>query len=666
MTVGPDAPPPPSASPGALAARSSADPALPSHRPADPGGPVLPARRPVSLLRSIRLRIALAFVFALLAMAGAQAYLIAQQGPVAESLRLVTEGYLPLAKQVALIRRDQDRVQRDLNRLSRDKPRPVTGETSATEIYTEELRANLQIARVYVQDMRAMPLDASEQAVLAKSLVYLDTIEQLFVTYEAQSRELLATADDGRLDEALENLRRPLRNTSKQLAEEVDKLDATINHRITSLAVASEQMQARARNVAVSLATFAFLIGGGLLLVAFYALGPIGQLTAQVQRVAAGGAGARVEVGGSDEVAVLATEFNAMAQAIEQRDRSLKERAEQLNRLSRYLASVVDSLEDCLVVVEQGVVTLTNPAAARLWAVEVDREPPDDLLPVLAPGSHDLAGPAGTVFAVRGVPFGDQGVVLVLTDVTDAVRAQERLARSERLALVGQMLAQITHEVRNPLNALSLNAELLADELDQLHAPAGHEAWEVLAMISGEVERLTDLTGHYLQLARRPPTRPAPTDLQRIVDDVSRLVEPELEALGATLQRVQEPLPRMLLDDNQLRQALLNVLHNALEAGARTLRLEVGRVGDELHVALHDDGPGMSADEVRHATDPFWSTKASGTGLGLAITRQILEDHDGRVEVDSVPGEGTTVTLVLPWLPAPERVDDLHDDPTVA
>src|SRR5690606_37438088 len=102
----------------------------------------------------------------------------------------------------------------------------------------------------------------------------------------------------------------------------------------------------------------------------------------------------------------------------------------------------------------------------------------------------------------------------------------------------------------------------------------------------------------------------------------------------------------------QLRQAVLNVLRNALEAGARRLALDARKNGDELVLALTDDGPGMTEEEAHQATDPFFSTKASGTGLGLAITRQILEDHDGRVEIVSAPGSGTVLRLIAPWRPA--------------
>ncbi len=610
-----------------------------------------PAR--LGFLRSIRSRITAAFFVALLATGAAQAWLIAQQGPVADSLQLVTEGYLPLAKQVARLKQDQERVQRDLNRINNDKPRPVTGETSEAEIYTQELRDNLEVARVMATSMRGTARsDVAEKAVIAKTLAYLDSIERLFKQYEEQSRTYLQEAANGHVADAKEGQRRPLRATGKQLTTEFELLERTVDDRIASVTLATRQKQAAARGVAVTLSMLAAALGLAMLAASFVALRPIGRLTAEVARVAKGELGARVDLGGDDEVGTLALEFNAMAEAIELRDRRLTERQRELERVSRYLSSVVDSLDDGLVVVEGGVVTLTNPAGARVWAAEVGAPPPARLNDGLSPGSHTLSSPGGAVHAVRAVPFGESGVVAVVSDVTAQVRAQEQLARSERLALVGQMLAQITHEVRNPLNALSLAGELLGDELGDLDPGHKTEAWPLLDRISGEVERLTKVTGHYLQLARRPAPQPTSVDLARALTEITRLVKPELDEASVTLDVALEDVPPQLVDGGQVRQAVLNVLRNAREAGAHHVRLTLARTEDGVEIAVADDGSGMTEDQVSQATDPFWSTKASGTGLGLAITRQILEDHGGRIVIGPSATGGTLVTLSLPWRPS--------------
>jgi len=240
----------------------------------------------------------------------------------------------------------------------------------------------------------------------------------------------------------------------------------------------------------------------------------------------------------------------------------------------------------------------------------------------------------------------------------EALRAQalqqlkdrERLARSERLALVGQMLAQITHEVRNPLNAMGLNAELLDEELEHLPAPNQIEAREMLETITSELTRLEAVTEHYLSLARRPQPSIEPTDLVELVMEVSRLLDEELRRAGVSLTCElggEADLSAVPVDGNQLRQSLLNVVRNASEAGAQHIAVSLWRDEGQVHLAVDDDGPGMDAETAERALDPFYSTKATGTGLGLAITRQILEDHGGSIHLER-RASGTRVLLTLP------------------
>lgn len=621
---------------------------------------VVGARRHVMPLRSIRFRIVAAFLAALLSMLGALTFLVEQYRGVSASQALVTEGYLPLAQDVDALRVYQHRIDTDVFRLLRDAPRPGTGAASPSVIYMDALRDNIEEARIHTRLARQLARQGEEAAVLNKVLIQLQLIDDLFRQYQDRVGALVALAESERKAEATA-LDEPLRNDAARLGSELDKLARQVEGRIAHLTRTTEEKRVRANTVAGGLATGASGFSFALLLAVLYALRPITQLTDQVQRLAAGDYTGRVDVRGADEIALLAGEFNAMVGALQVRDRALVERAEELNRLSRYLASVLDSLDDTLFVVEQGRVTLANPAARRVWGAVDDATPPDALGALLAaPGLHEQPGPYGTLHQVRITQFTslrdgarDEAAYIVVTvDVTEQKRAEERLARSERLAMIGQMLAQITHEVRNPLNALSLNAELLADELGALDPDRQTEAWDLLGIVSTEIDRLTEVTAHYLQLARRPPARLDPEDLSALLQDVARLLAAELDLAGVTLELRADLLPHQLVDGNQLRQAALNVVRNAVQAGARRLALTLTHDGPEVLVALTDDGAGMTPEQIERACDPFYSTKPTGTGLGLAITRQILEDHHGAVRVDSVPGQGTTVTLALPWRPA--------------
>jgi signal transduction histidine kinase len=611
-------------------------------------------------LRTLRFRIVAIFVAALVALLSALGFLVAQQQRTVESLETITRGYLPLSKAAARLDRDRQRVENDMQRLLRDQRRPGTGADSPTAIYTEAFTRNLLAGRSFIADARRIAPTPEERAILNKADVHINRIDDLARQYEELSKRFLALAEGGRSDEAAA-LTGDLRRLGDDLGTEILQLIRLVDGRISDLTEATQDAQVRGLAVAALLSAVA--LGFSILLVGaiFVALRPIGRLTAEVQRLAAGERIERVEVVGTDEVAALAREFNSMADAIRQRDARLTERAEELRLLSRYLSSVLDGLHEALIVVEDGRVTLANPAATATWQAHRGDQPPDALA-ALPAGRHELVR-GGRLHEVRVTPFGDAGSLLVAADITEQTATRQRLAQSERLAVIGQMLAQITHEVRNPLNALSLTAELMADELAELDPERRAEAWELLSTISGEIERLTQVTGHYLQLARRPPARLTATRLDRVLDDVARLLRPELDQAGVALT-CTAPAPRTTLaDGNQLRQALLNVVRNAIEAGARAIDIALVDAPGTVTLRITDDGPGMTADEAERAFDPFWSGKESGTGLGLAITRQILEAHAGEVHVRSQPDRGTTVDLALPDRAPTLEEPDVPDHP---
>jgi signal transduction histidine kinase len=234
--------------------------------------------------------------------------------------------------------------------------------------------------------------------------------------------------------------------------------------------------------------------------------------------------------------------------------------------------------------------------------------------------------------------------------MADAIQEREqRLIRSERLATVGRMAAQIAHEVRNPLSSIGLNAELLGDELPG----EADEARRLVASIIGEVDRLAEITETYLRLARLPRPKLEREDLGELIASVIELTGGELAQAGVALQvEVAPDLPEMMADEAQIRQALINLIRNAREALAgapvKRLRVAAAAVDDRLVVKVADSGSGIAPGDLAKIFDPFFSTKAQGTGLGLALVQQIVVDHGGTIEVDSAPGAGTTFTLRFP------------------
>jgi len=231
------------------------------------------------------------------------------------------------------------------------------------------------------------------------------------------------------------------------------------------------------------------------------------------------------------------------------------------------------------------------------------------------------------------------------------LRAQgEALLRSERLAAIGRIAAQITHEIRNPLSSISLNAEELGER-----AP---DARELCDAIVREVDRLTGITEEYLRFARLPKPQLQRADVNETVRDLLDFVRPELEAGGVQVTASLSPgVPRVLADVAQLRQLLLNLLRNAREAMPSGGSLHVATRSDEGLVSLEiqDTGQGISPERMERIFDPFFTTKARGTGLGLAMAQEIAQEHGGQLLCESVVGEGAVFTLRLPAAPLLEQ-----------
>ncbi|HET6284623.1 MAG TPA: ATP-binding protein [Polyangia bacterium] len=246
---------------------------------------------------------------------------------------------------------------------------------------------------------------------------------------------------------------------------------------------------------------------------------------------------------------------------------------------------------------------------------------------------------------------------------------EQMLIRSERLATVGRMAAQITHEVRNPLASIGLYAELLGDEI----VDKGAEPRRLVTSIISEVDRLTEITETYLRFSRLPAAKLEREDAGAIVTAVLEFARAELSQKGITLEiDVGADLPEILADESQLRQALLNLVRNAREAmpGGGRLRVVVdvvsaangaGATAQSVRLRIGDTGPGIVRENIGKIFDPFFSTKDKGTGLGLALVQQIVVEHGARIEVETAPDSpqhGTTFAITFPAVPRQKAQPD--------
>jgi signal transduction histidine kinase len=229
-------------------------------------------------------------------------------------------------------------------------------------------------------------------------------------------------------------------------------------------------------------------------------------------------------------------------------------------------------------------------------------------------------------------------------------RQRDELRRAERLAAVGRISAQITHEIRNPLNAIGLNAELLAEELAQSRS-APPEAVTLVAAISREVDRLNGVAEEYLRFARPPRLSPGRHDLNEILASLLDFLAPELQAAGVEVVRALAPGPLPVRgDEGQLRAVFLNLLRNSREAmpGGGRITVRTARRGGTIEAGVADTGGGIPPGDLTRVFEPFYSTKERGTGLGLAFAQQVVSEHGGEIGCDSAVGRGTTFTLRLP------------------
>ena len=234
-------------------------------------------------------------------------------------------------------------------------------------------------------------------------------------------------------------------------------------------------------------------------------------------------------------------------------------------------------------------------------------------------------------------------------------RQRDELIQAERLATVGRMASHITHEIRNPLSSIGLNVEMLEEEVAGLAGSGASEARSMLQSIGREVDRLREVTEQYLRFSRLPRPDLVYCDVGAVLRDLLGFVRPQLSAAKIELDAEVNVLPCVQADANQLRQAFLNLVRNAIEAMPDGGRLEVrAAVRDEaVEIGIADSGEGISDDVRENVFQPFFTTKDAGTGLGLALTHQIVVAHGGTVTCDSAPGGGTTFLVRLPnaWSP---------------
>jgi PAS domain S-box-containing protein len=420
---------------------------------------------------------------------------------------------------------------------------------------------------------------------------------------------------------------------------------------------------------------------------------PVQQLAQATERIKSGDLSSRANVVGDDELAALALSFNEMTAELAENRRRLERSASdlQMNNAAleerrRYIETVMQSLSAGVVSLDEARnVTMINGAARRLLRIDGEQaagaalesllpeEQRDELRKIIQraapsrPITHEVhftmsnqtkLDAAITVTALDDPRGRSRGAVIVIEDLTELIEAQRRAAWSE-------VARRMAHEIKNPLTPIKLSAERLAKNLlsesNEKNGAAGGLSEremklvrECTTMIGAEVSTLQRMVDEFSNFARLPKAALETASLNEVVEKSLRLYDERLN--GIQLSPLLAPkLPSVMIDCEQIKRALVNLIDNAAEAmsgmaGDRRITVITREVPEResLELIVADTGPGIPSEDRERIFDPYFSTRKRGTGLGLAIVSRIVAEHQGRIRAQENLPRGARFIIELP------------------
>lgn len=356
-----------------------------------------------------------------------------------------------------------------------------------------------------------------------------------------------------------------------------------------------------------------------------------------------------------------------------------------LDRLVRekgFMKQVFEALHEGVIVLDDaGGITFINGAACRFFGIDPEqatgtplasRIPGLDWAALAKPGkavSRDLEifYPENrylnfylSPIAAEAPSTGALGWVMLVRDLTTTRREAEQTLESERLNALTLLAAGVAHEIGNPLNSLDIHLQLMARKLRKLAPGDRAPLEENLETARHEIQRLDTILRQFLQAIRPTTPHRERCDLTKVLRDALRLLEPELESRGITVELdLADDFPWMDLDPGQFQQVGYNLLRNAFQAisgAGGVIRLGARANDFEATLSIDDNGTGIPPEQMGSLFEPFRTTKQSGTGLGLLIVRRVVREHGGEIEIQSEPGAGTRILVHLPRGPKPVRL----------
>jgi two-component system nitrogen regulation sensor histidine kinase NtrY len=406
---------------------------------------------------------------------------------------------------------------------------------------------------------------------------------------------------------------------------------------------------------------------------------PVQMLATAADEIGAGRLDHRVKAETSDEFGSLIDAFNRMAGDLAANRRRLERSSVELERKHhdvegrrRYVETVLDRLATGVVSIDAaGSIRTWNAAASRLLGIDArvaglpasavfgtrELKPLALTIDEAARNREDMRPQDVSVtlegrevhLAVMTTPLRrddgtTDGMVVVFDDVSPLIRAQKAAAWRE-------VARRLAHEIKNPLTPIQLCAERLRRHFTQAPEPTRALVEECTATIVGEVESLKGLVDEFSQFARMPAPRSVPTDLHVLLDDALALYQGLFTAVEFR-RKFADGLPKVGVDQEQIRRVVINLVDNAIEAmdrrGAIDLETQHDRANNVVRIVVGDNGPGIPAAEREKLFLPYYSTKQRGSGLGLAIVRRIVAEHGGTIAVTDNAPRGTRFAIELP------------------
>jgi two-component system, NtrC family, nitrogen regulation sensor histidine kinase NtrY len=385
---------------------------------------------------------------------------------------------------------------------------------------------------------------------------------------------------------------------------------------------------------------------------------PIEALSEATREISAGNLDHRVHVQAQDELGLLVTLFNDMAEQLQGTTRELEARR-------RYMEIILESIPTGVISVDSDLrVNKINRAAQAMFSSQnastLDEIFGQDIYAIreLLSATDGNSITREIEFNVHGRPahvavtvtrLMAGGFVLVIEDLTEVVRAQKASAWRE-------VARRLAHEIKNPLTPIQLSAERIARNISRLPAATPRVATvieECVAAIVEEVSSLKHLVDEFVRFARLPAVSRIPNSMKELVDRTMALYEGRLDRVRITMD-VPADLPPILMDPLQMKRVLVNLLDNALEALSGepvqelAIRCELARDETMARLTIADTGRGIAAEDRERLFTPYFSTRKDGTGLGLSISSRIVADHGGYIGAEPNSPKGTRFVVELP------------------